>query len=168
MKGYLGNGLFGMGDRMVNTYIAEHLRTLFEENKIELELYVPQENLSINDKNSYASSVMIADGDDEFLEKTDFMIAVLDGVEIDSGVACEVGVATTLNKKVFGLFTDTRQLGRENQKKIDALIADATENQFVYRNLYVVGKIKKSGGIFSDIDELNQAILAYAKAVRGK
>ena len=47
------------------------------------------------------------------------------------------------------------------QKKIEALINDPTENQFVYRNLYVVGKIKKSGGIYSDIDSLKNAILTF-------
>ncbi|MCU9614953.1 nucleoside 2-deoxyribosyltransferase [Caldibacillus lycopersici] len=166
IKGYLANGLFGLGDRLLNSLVAEKLRLLFKENDLDVELYLPQENLAINDKNSFASSEMIADGDDAYLNETDFMIAVMDGVEIDSGVACEIGVATTLGKKVFGLFTDTRQQGRENQQKIAALIADGTENQFVYRNLYVVGKIKKSGGIYSDIDSLNQAILAYAKQTK--
>ncbi|WP_062351903.1 nucleoside 2-deoxyribosyltransferase [Bacillus kwashiorkori] len=164
MKGYLANGLFGLGDRMLNALIAEKLRSVFHENNIPLDLYVPQENLAINDKNGYANSEMIAAGDDAYLEDSDFVIAVIDGVEIDSGVACEVGVATTLQKKVFGLFTDTRQQGRENQQKINALIEDATENQFVYRNLYVVGKIKKSGGIYSSIEDLNEAILSFAKA----
>jgi CO dehydrogenase nickel-insertion accessory protein CooC1 len=46
-------------------------------------------------------------------------------------------------------------MGRDNQKKIDALIEDATENQFVYRNLYVIGKIKASGGgIFTSHEDL--------------
>ncbi len=164
MKGYLGNGLFGLGDRMLNELAAKQLRDLFAFNDIDLDLYVPQENMAINDKNSFANSIMIADGDDAYLEKTDFMIAVLDGVEIDSGVACEVGVATTLGKKVFGLFTDTRQLGTDNREKINALIEDPTENQFVYRNLYVMGKVKKSGGIYTNLEDLNQAILNFAKS----
>lgn len=163
MKGYLANGLFGLGDRLVNELIAKELRELFNKHNLTLDLYVPQENLAINDKNSYADSIMIADGDDAYLKKSDFVIAVIDGVEIDSGVACEIGVATTLGKRVFGLLTDTRQQGTGNKKKIEALINDPTENQFVYRNLYVVGKIKKSGGIYSDIDSLKNAILTFAK-----
>lgn len=163
LKGYLANGLFGLGDRMVNSHIAEELRGLFKVNQLDVDLYLPQENLAINDKNTYADSIMIAEGDDAYLNETDFVIAVLDGVEIDSGVACEVGVAATLGKKVFGLLTDNRQQGTSNQEKINALVKDPTENQFVYRNLYVIGKIKKSGGVYADIDSLNQAILNFAK-----
>lgn len=163
MKGYLANGLFGLGDRLLNEKIAGELRDLFYEENLPLDLYVPQENMAINDKNSYADSIMIADGDDAYLKESDFVIAVIDGVEIDSGVACEIGVATTLGKKVFGLFTDTRQKGTGNKKKIEALVNDPTENQFVYRNLYVIGKIKKSGGIYADIESLKSAILTFAK-----
>lgn len=155
MKIYLANGLFSMADIAFNTFIAEKIRKAFPG----VELYLPQENMGINDKNAYADSMMIADGDDAHLKYADYVIAVLDGVEIDAGVACEIGVATTLGKPVFGLYTDVRQLGRDNQDKIDALIEDGTENQFMYRNLYVVGKIKNSGGkIVSDLDILVSSI----------
>lgn len=158
MKAYLANGLFSAADIMYNSIIASKVREAFPE----IKLYVPQENGDINNKNAYADSRMIADGDDAHLNHADFIIAVLDGVEIDSGVACEIGVAATLNKPIFGLYTDVRQLGRDNQDKIDALVEDGTENQFMYRNLYVVGKIKNSGGqIVSDIGELVLAIKKY-------
>lgn len=145
MKAYLANGLFSFADLMYNTVIAAEIREAFPG----INLYVPQENNSINNKNAYADSRMIADGDDSYLLESDFMIAVIDGVEIDSGVACEIGVMATLGKPVFALYTDVRQLGRSNSDKIDALIEDPTENQFMYRNLYVVGKIKNSGGSIS-------------------
>lgn len=155
MKGYLANGLFSLGDRMVNELVASIVRKEIKE----LDLYLPQENEAINDKNSYANSVMIAEGDDSYLENADFMIAIIDGIEIDSGVACEIGDITRQGKPVFALFTDVRQLGRTNPKKIEALIEDGLENQFIYRNLYVVGKIKKSqGGIYHTIEELTLAI----------
>lgn len=155
MKIYLANGLFSMADTAFNALIAEKVRKAFHG----VELYLPQENMKINDKNIYADSRMIADGDDAHLKYADYVIAVIDGVEIDAGVACEIGVAATLGKPVFGLYTDVRQLGRDNHDKIDALIEDGTENQFVYRNLYVVGKIKNSGGkIVSDLEDLIFAI----------
>lgn len=158
MKIYLANGLFSEADRIYNEFIADKVRKAFSG----VELYVPQENFAINDKNTYADSMMIANGDDNHLTYADYVIAVIDGVEIDSGVACEIGVATALGKPVFALYTDTRQQGRDNQDKIDALIEDGTENQFVYRNLYVVGKIKNSGGkISSSVDDLIVAIKEY-------
>lgn len=155
MKGYLANGLFSMGDRLINQLIASRLRS--EANDIEL--YVPQENEEINNKSQYADSISIAKADTKKLMESDFLIAVIDGVEIDSGVAAEIGMFSTTGKPIFALFTDVRQLGRDNEEKIDALVEDATENQFVYRNLFVIGLIKQAeGGIFSEIEDLVQAV----------
>lgn len=153
-RGYLANGLFSLGDCLVNDIIAKEVRQALPG----VELYVPQENAAINDKAAYADSAQIATADMTALMNSDFLIAVLDGVEIDSGVAAEIGAFATLERPIFGLLTDTRQQGRENTKKIEALKADATENQFIYRNLFVVGLIKQHGMIASSIEELIEAL----------
>lgn len=153
MKGYLANGLFSEADRMYNSYLAEILRQNFPQ----LDLFVPQEQ-GINDKNSYADSIMISDTDAEGLLKADFLVAVLDGVEIDSGVSAEIGIFWTTGKPIIGLYTDVRQNGRDNEKKIQALIEDGVENQFFYRNLMTVGLVKKRGKIVSDSMHVVQAI----------
>lgn len=41
----------------------------------------------------------------------DAVAAVLDGVDVDSGTASEIGFAAALGKRVFGLRTDARQTG---------------------------------------------------------
>ncbi|PEN61646.1 nucleoside 2-deoxyribosyltransferase [Bacillus wiedmannii] len=145
MKGYLANGLFTAGDCAVNVAIATSLRKVIPG----IDLYVPQENDAINDKNAYADSVTIAQADSKELLESDFLVAVIDGVEIDAGVAAEIGIFSTTGKPIFALYTDIRQLGRDNRRKLDALVEDATENQFMYRNLFVVGLIKQSGGSIS-------------------
>lgn len=43
--------------------------------------------------------------------------------------------------------------------KIEALVRDGIENQFVYRNLFVIGLIKRNGIIASSIEEAVQAIV---------
>lgn len=155
MKAYLANGLFGMGDRLANEYIAKEIRREISN----IELYLPQENTEINDKTSYADSVTIAEADMERLKESEFLIAVIDGVEIDSGVAAEIGAFYMLNRPIFALYTDVRQQGRDNERKIHALIEDGVENQFMYRNLFVIGLIKKSGGgIYSNIEDLIDGI----------
>jgi len=155
MKAYLANGLFGMGDRLLNSLMASKIREEIEE----IDLYVPQENDEINDKNAYADSVTIEKADMDRLKESDFLIAVIDGVEIDSGVAAEIGVFYMLDKPIFAVYTDVRQQGRDNNKKIQALINDGTENQFMYKNLFVIGLIKQTkGGIYSTIEELIEAI----------
>lgn len=156
-KGYLANGLFGLGDRLVNELVAKAVR----ETLPNVDLYVPQENASINDKSAFANSEQIAAADITALKESDFLIAVIDGVEIDSGVAAEIGAFSMLNRPIFALFTDSRQQGRDNQQKIDALLSDAVENQFVYRNLFVIGLIKQNGQIATTIEELTTALAAH-------
>ncbi|AYP68321.1 nucleoside 2-deoxyribosyltransferase [Bacillus phage vB_BcoS-136] len=150
MKAYLANGLFSEADRMYNDYLAKLLRAEFKD----LDLFVPQESGEINDKNAYADSLMIADWDTNKLLESDFLIAVLDGIEIDSGVSAEIGIFSTTGKPVIGLYTDVRQFGRDNKNKIEALIKDGTENQFMYRNLFTIGKVKENGVVVSDTNSL--------------
>ena len=160
MKAYLANGLFSMGDRLLNSLIASEVRKEIQG----IDLYVPQENDEINDKSLYADSVTIAKADMDRLRESEFLIAVIDGVEIDSGVAAEIGAFYMMNKPIFALFTDIRQEGRDNEKKIQALVRDGTENQFVYRNLFVIGLIKESkGNIYSTVDQLIDGIKEYLK-----
>lgn len=45
------------------------------------------------------------------IDRADFVIAVLDGTDVDSGVACEIGYAFAKGKPVLGLRTDWRDLG---------------------------------------------------------
>ncbi len=153
-KGYLANGLFGLGDRLINELVAKEVRAAIPG----VDLYVPQENMAINDKAAYADSLAIAEADMKALKESDFLVAVIDGVEIDAGVAAEIGAYSMLDRPIFGLYTDTRQQGRDNTKKIDALVADGTENQFMYRNLFVVGLIKQNGMIVNSVEQLGEAL----------
>ena len=157
MKAYLANGLFSIGDRLVNELLAKEIRKVIPE----IDLYVPQENDAINDKHAFANSLAIAEADMEKLQNSDVLIAVLDGIEIDSGVAAEIGVFSTYNRPIIGLFSDVRQLGRDNQQKINALMEDGTENQFIYRNLFVIGIIKRNGVIVSTVEEAVESVKRY-------
>ncbi len=158
MKAYLANGLFSIGDRYVNEQIAKALREAIDG----IPLYVPQENDAINDKSAYADSLAIAAADLAYLQESDVLIAVVDGVEIDSGVAAEIGVFSTFNRPIIALLSDVRQQGRDNKKKIQALIEDGLENQFIYRNLFVAGLIKQNGVIVSIIEQLVEEAKKYS------
>ena len=149
-KIYLANGLFSEADRMYNSHLSKAIREEFPE----VDLFVPQESTEINDKDLYADSQMIAEWDSKMLLESDVLIAVIDGIEIDSGVSAEIGIFSTTNKPILGLYTDVRQFGRSNEEKLNALIKDGTENQFMYRNLFTVGLIKNNGKIVSGIEEL--------------
>lgn len=147
MKIYLANSLFSQADIKYNNFLAKEIRKLSG-----VELYVPQENSNINDKTKFANSQAILDGDIEKLEESDIIIAVLDGLAIDPGVAAEIGYAYAKHKKIYGLYTDTRTKGLEKDK-INAL-AFLGENQFSYVNLFVVGMIKENGKLLDNVDDI--------------
>ena len=161
MKVYVANGLFSIGDRYVNELIATEVRKVVEH----IDLYVPQENDEINDKSAYADSLAIAEADLANLQASDVLVAIIDGVEIDSGVAAEIGVFSTYNRPIIALFSDIRQQGRDNTQKIEALIADGVENQFVYRNLFVIGLIKRNGMIVSTVEQLVEEVKKIAQCM---
>ncbi len=74
------------------------------------------------------------------IENCDIVIAVLEGSDVDSGTAAEVGYATGIGKKIIGYRSDFRL---------------SSENIGTEINLQVQYFIEKSGGrIFDSLDEL--------------
>ena len=91
------------------------------------------------------------------MAESDILIALLDGVSIDAGVASEVGIAYQAGTPILGLFTDSRQQGANNPDKIKAL-SQVGESQFAYINLFTVGLIKLRGQVLSHPDDLIKAL----------
>lgn len=156
MKIYFANALFSQAELNYNAQLAAKIRQLDQT----IDLYLPQENDSINDKQAYADSKMIAQADTEKLLASDLMLAVLDGLSIDNGVASEIGVAYAKEIPIIGLYTDTRQQGSSNQQKLQAL-GQIAENQFHYVNLYTTGLIKLNGTIVNNEADLLEAVKKY-------
>lgn len=153
---YFAAPLFAQSDLLYNQHLTAKIRELSGE----LTIYLPQENAGINDKSAYADSKMIALADTEEVLKSDLMIALLDGLTIDAGVASEIGVAYAKGIPVIGLYSDSRQKGADNQQKLAALQTPA-ENQFHYLNLYTVGLIKLNGTIVATEDALLEQIKSF-------
>jgi nucleoside 2-deoxyribosyltransferase len=86
---YLAGSMFCEADRMYNALLAEKIR---ERVGNYIDLYVPQENLSINDKTKCASSIDIFWGDYNRLQNTDIFIARIDGDIPPSGTSAEIGI----------------------------------------------------------------------------
>ncbi|WP_251844227.1 nucleoside 2-deoxyribosyltransferase [Enterococcus durans] len=160
MNIYFAAPLFAKSNLLYNAMLVKKIRAVSED----LTVYLPQENEAINDKTAYADSKMIALADTEKVLESDLMIALLDGLTIDAGVASEIGVAYAKGIPVIGLYTDSRQQGGSHPKKLEAL-QQVAENQFHYLNLYTVGLIKLNGSIVSDETELLEALKVYLKGV---
>lgn len=153
MRIYFANALFSLAEQNFNAQLARKIREISSQ----IDLYLPQENQTINDKNLYANAQMIAQGDTQKLLESDLMIAILDGVNLDAGVAAEIGVAYAHKIPIIGFYSDSRQLGATNPQKIQAL-QEIAENQFFYINLYVVGLIKLNGLVVNNEQDLINTI----------
>lgn len=79
------------------------------------------------------------------IERADAVLAVLDGVDVDSGTAAEVGYAAALGKPVVGVRFDTRQAG---------------DNEAAVINMQVEHFIVMSGGDIVRSMEEAMALLA--------
>jgi len=76
----------------------------------------------------------------EMIREADTIVAVLDGVDVDSGTASELGYGYGIGKRLYGLRTDIRQSG---------------ENEGGIVNLQVRYFIDHSGGtVARSVDEL--------------
>ena len=153
---YFASPLFSDMERVYNESLVKKIRTMYPE----LNVYLPQEQGEINDKESYADAKMIAKYDTDALLSSQLVLAILDGVSIDVGVASEIGVAYQAGIPVLGLFTDSRQQGADNQKKITAL-KEVGESQFPYMNLYTSGLITLNGQILNNEEDWLKEITTY-------
>ena len=153
---YLGGPLFSEMEIAFNIGLETKITEKLGES---VSIYNPCNNGEINDKSNYADSIMIANGDNAYLEEADILVAVLDGQTMDVGLAAEIGYFFSMNKPIIALYSDTRQ-GNVTEEKTAALDKIA-ESQWSYINLYVVGLIKQRGVIVGSSDEVLDALSEY-------
>ena len=165
MRAYLAGSIFYYGDVLRNTEWAAKIRAAFPD----IDLYSPIENTEINGaegKKKFASSEMIAKADNERLDRTDVLIACIDGDIIPSGTASEIGRFSALpgRRLIVGISTDNRDayMTHSEEKDIGAH-SGLCENQYCYHNLYTVGLIKERGVLVNNIEDAIEAMKIYAK-----
>jgi len=159
MKVYLAGSIFYLGDKFRNEYFSKKLREAFPG----IDLYNPLENTAINDKTKFADARAIADGDNERLDKSDILIACIDGDVLPSGTCSEIGkfhekIARGDTKLLIGICTDTRQQYLTHSAEKDATYTEPGECQYCYENLYVTGLIKQAGALVTNIEDAIAAI----------
>ena len=132
---YWANALFSLADREFNRVSAERVRAAGYS------IFLPQEAFA---GDADPSNEEIFRADTRELQASDVVVACIDQFPIDTGVACEIGVAYASGIPVIGLYTDIRK-DREGQGRL-------------YKNQYVLGAIEASGTIVGSIDELIQAL----------
>lgn len=137
-KIYWANALFSEADRSFNEVSAEKVRAEGYT------IFLPQEAFAGDADPTNEEIFRI---DTEELQSSDIVVACLDQFPIDTGVACEIGVAYASGIPVIGLYTDIRR----NRKGAGKM----------YKNQYVLGAIEINGEIVASVDELLKTIPKY-------
>lgn len=154
LRGYLATHFFDIFGFEGTQKLANTIR----EKCPWLDLYVPQENDEINDKEKNDSNITaegIYQADLDRLLSSQVLIAYIDGVEVDAGVSSELGIMAghleTLDllgqefgfshspKLIIGIYSDMRRKG--------------TGDNHMYKNMFVLGLIMKHGVLVDTIDD---------------
>ena len=148
MKIYLASPLFNIGEQFWNEIVADELR------KAGHQVFNPQSDNTANDKdnkNVEVTALSIFFGDTKEVEEADLIVANLDGLAIDPGLAAECGIMwkqyqidNSSYKGIIGYRSDIRKNGEGDQR--------------FYFNQYIVGLIETIGEIIDlnvPINKLN-------------
>ncbi|MCG2727042.1 MAG: nucleoside 2-deoxyribosyltransferase [Candidatus Methanoperedenaceae archaeon] len=103
---YLAAPLFSEAERDFNRKLRDEIKSAG------FQVFLPQED-SNNVKNEKNRQQIIFNKNLTAIERSDIVVAVVDGTDVDSGTAWEIGYAFAKGKPVIGLRTDFRTLGIE-------------------------------------------------------
>ena len=160
IKAYLAAPIFTERDRNFNSYLEQEILKLCPN----LDLYLAQNNSSINDKTGCATSADIYVGDIRRLKESDLLITIMSGDLPPIGSSYEVAYFCGLceqnpTKRIIALYDDSREAtSTYSESKKNAMISGIAENQFPYINLLAVGFVKKWGTICHNSKELIQEV----------
>jgi len=113
MKVFIAGPLFSQAEREFNLKVeAELLRNGFETFLPQRDVGMLDELIATEGKRAYRT---IFDRDLKGLDQADAVVAILDGLDVDSGTAFEVGYAFARGKPVIGLKTDMRVFAKEEE-----------------------------------------------------
>jgi hypothetical protein len=150
-KVYLGSPLFSASEQFWNEVVADELK------KAGFEVFNPQSDNTANDKdnpNVEVSAKSIFAGDTKEVISANYMVANIDGLSIDSGLAAECGIFWAMKKNAEGL-------GSNHYKGIVGYRSDIRKygegDQRFYFNQYVVGLIEDIG-VMVDINPPNDKL----------
>lgn len=135
---YLAGALFSQAERDFNKKL-QHM--MLESG---FSVFLPQEDAEDNkdqriERNQSAIFLSCLGG----LQKSDMVVTVLDGVDVDSGTAWELGYAYATGKQIVGIRTDFRI--QTPDEKVNLMIQE-TLDDFV-----------------ESVDDLKKALMKYKK-----
>ena len=115
---YVAEPLFTPGERK---YAEEIDRIL---SKAGFKTYLPHRDAGLFERGK-SSSRTFFEHDLRLLKECDFVFAILNGTDVDSGTAWEIGYAYANGAKIYGILEDTR---KPNLDLLNPMIVNSIEN----------------------------------------
>jgi len=107
MNIYIAGSLFSLAEKCFNKSIANEIRKAI----LDCTVLLPQEfSKEINEATKEAQVVEIFNLCIQNIDKSDVVLAILDGSDVDSGTCVELGYAYSKKKHIIGIRTDYRSL----------------------------------------------------------
>lgn len=103
---YLAAPLFSEAELDFNRMLRDEIKSSG------FNVFLPQED-SNNVKDRDDRQSIIFSKNEAAIDKSDIIVAVVDGADVDSGTAWEIGYAYARGKSILGIRTDFRTLGIE-------------------------------------------------------
>ena len=163
---YLAAPIFAEWNRDYNEKVAQRIEQEFPN----IELYVPQRNKTINNKQNCATAEDICKGDfTDNLDHDDIVVALVDGDTPGIGTTVECSYFARMcqeeierqgytNKTIISLYTDSRECSNTTNSAKNAMLNEFAECQYSYLNLLLVGVLKRYGTMCRTIDDVIEAL----------
>lgn len=152
IKAYLAAKIFDRGSQLYNEKVGKGIRLSYPG----IDLYMAQNNANINNKDNFAPSEAIYEGDISRLKQCDLLVAIISGDTPGIGTTVECALFSQLmeqeperKRRMICIYDDTRDMTLTEQK-YEYEKTHIGENSTPYLNLLLVGTIKKYGIIVPD------------------
>ena len=87
----------------------------------------------------------------EYLDEANIIIAWLDGVDVDSGTAVELGYAYAKGKHIFGLLTDTRRWHGTEIRGLNNMVWGVCKGE---ERVYRIDDMQEKNRLLEDISKV--------------
>lgn len=131
-KIYIAGPLFSLHEKQFLELIVNFLSKRIKGLDSERDFFLPHRDAGdlgiIDEKEEPSKKKDMFSKDLKFLDEVEIVIAVLDGVDVDSGTAVELGYAYSKKKKIFGVLSDHRAFKNSKIKDLNNMVWGVCED----------------------------------------
>jgi nucleoside 2-deoxyribosyltransferase len=157
---YVAGPLFSESER---TYLESLVDFLTKElNKVFADLHIDKHNDFFLPHRDIGDAGVVTGGNEEvymddlrYLDNANIVIVWLDGADVDSGTAVELGYAFAKGKHIFGLLTDTRRWSGSKIRGLNNMVWGICKGE---ERIYKINDMQERKRLLHDLSKALQEI----------